>query len=143
MKGAHEEFEADDGVDDDDEEDEQGDVHQGNDGHQDGVHHNLQTCGRQELNNQRVKTFYLFFILGTPEISLRGRRTLKALRAFTSKPSICKTARIELINLRGEITISQAQSNCVKYLEAFIAVQCVTAGLINDVVWPCVPSPFD
>ena len=43
MKSAHEEFEADDGVDDDDEEDEQGDVHQGNDGHQDGVHHNLQT----------------------------------------------------------------------------------------------------
>ena len=61
MKGAHEEFEADDGVDDDDEEDEQGDVHQGNDGHQDGVHHNLQTCGRQELNNQWVKTFFIFF----------------------------------------------------------------------------------
>ena len=57
MKGAHEEFEADDGVDDDDEEDEQGDVHQGNDGHQDGVHHNLQTYGRQELNNRWLKTF--------------------------------------------------------------------------------------
>ena len=124
MKGAHEEFEADDGVDDDDEEDEQGDVHQGNDGHQDGVHHNLQTCGRQDGNNQRAKTFHLFFILGTPEISLRGRRTLKALRAFTSKPSICKTARIELINLRGEITISQAQSNCVKYLSIYCGSMC-------------------
>ena len=61
MKGAHEEFEADDGVDDDDEEDEQGDVHQGNDGHQDGVHHNLQTCGRQELNNQLVKNVLSLF----------------------------------------------------------------------------------
>ena len=107
MEGPHEQLEPDDGVDDDDEEDEQGDVHQGNDSHQDGVHHNLQTCGRQELNNQRVKTFHLFFILGTPEISLRGRNTLKALRAFTSKPSICKTARIELTSLAGRSALGE------------------------------------
>ncbi len=43
MEGAHEELEADDGVDDDDKEHEEGDVHQGDDGHQDGVHHNLKT----------------------------------------------------------------------------------------------------
>jgi len=43
VEGAHEELKADDGVDDDDKEDEEGDVHQGNDGHQDGVHHNLKT----------------------------------------------------------------------------------------------------
>ena len=40
---AHEELESNDGVDDDDEEDEEGDVHQGDDRHQDGIHHNLQT----------------------------------------------------------------------------------------------------
>ena len=43
VKGAHEQLEPDDGVDDDDEEDEEGDVHQGDDRHQDGIHHNLQT----------------------------------------------------------------------------------------------------
>ena len=43
VKGAHEELEADDGVDDDDKEDEEGDVDQGDDGHQDGVHDNLET----------------------------------------------------------------------------------------------------
>jgi hypothetical protein len=43
VEGAHEELEADDGVDDDDKEHEEGDVHQGDDGHKDGVHHNLKT----------------------------------------------------------------------------------------------------
>ena len=43
VEGSHEEFEANDGVDDDDKEHEKGDVHQRYDGHQDGVHHNLQT----------------------------------------------------------------------------------------------------
>jgi hypothetical protein len=42
VKGAHEELQPDDGVDDDDKENQQGDVHQGDDGHQDGVHNNLQ-----------------------------------------------------------------------------------------------------
>ena len=43
VEGSHEELESDDGVDDDDEEHKQGDVHQRYDGHQDGIHHNLQT----------------------------------------------------------------------------------------------------
>ena len=55
VEGAHEELQPNDGVDDDDEEDEQGDVHQGYDGHQDGVHHNLQTCTRQ--NRVRIRSF--------------------------------------------------------------------------------------
>ena len=113
MKGAHEELEPDDGVDDDDEEDEEGDVHQGDDCHQDGIHHNLQTCATQIFATKihlKFDTRTNFnqicdkILLGTPEISLRGRNTLKALRAFTSKPSICKTAKIELTNLaRKEI----------------------------------------
>ena len=48
VEGAHEQLESDDGVDDDDEEDEEGDVHQGDDRHQDGIHHNLQTCAAQQ-----------------------------------------------------------------------------------------------
>jgi hypothetical protein len=39
-------------------------------------------------------------LLGTPEMSRSGRRTLKALRAFTSNPSICKLAKIELTTLK-------------------------------------------
>ena len=33
-------------------------------------------------------------------MSRSGRRTLKALRAFTSNPSICKLAKIELTTLK-------------------------------------------
>ena len=40
---AHEELEANDGVDDDDKEDEEGDVDERNDGHQDGIHDDLET----------------------------------------------------------------------------------------------------
>lgn len=111
VKGAHEQLKPDDRVDDDDEEDEEGDVHQGDDCHQDGIHHNLQTCAtklyattnpteiwRRTHFNQICDQIEKF-LLGTPEISLRGRNTLKARRAFTSKPSICKTAKIELTNL--------------------------------------------
>ena len=46
MEGSHEQLESNDGVDDDDEEDEEGDVHQGDDRHQDGIHHNLQACAK-------------------------------------------------------------------------------------------------
>ena len=41
VEDAAEELEPDDGVDDDDEHDEQHDVEQGDQGHQDGVQHNL------------------------------------------------------------------------------------------------------
>ena len=47
VEGTHEQLESDDGVDDDDEEAEEGDVHQGDDRHQDGIHHNLQTCDKK------------------------------------------------------------------------------------------------
>ena len=47
VKGSHEQLKPDDGVDDDDKEDEEGNVHQGDDCHQDGIHHNLQTCTAQ------------------------------------------------------------------------------------------------
>ena len=49
VEGAHEQLESDDGVDDDDEEDEEGDVHQGDDRHQDGIHHNLQTWKKNQV----------------------------------------------------------------------------------------------
>ena len=41
MEGAHEQLEADDGVDDDDKDDQQRDVHQRYNSHQNSVHHNL------------------------------------------------------------------------------------------------------
>ena len=41
MKDPGEELEADDGVDDDDKHDEEGNVEEGDHGHQDGVQHNL------------------------------------------------------------------------------------------------------
>lgn len=44
MHLAHEELQADDGVDNDDEEDQQGDVEQRNHGFDYGVQHYLQTC---------------------------------------------------------------------------------------------------
>ena len=43
VKGAHEELETNDGVNDDDEEDKEGDVDQGDDGHEDGIHDDLET----------------------------------------------------------------------------------------------------
>ena len=51
MEETWEELESDDGVDDDDEEDKEGDVEQGNHGHQDGVQHHLQTCGQTKATN--------------------------------------------------------------------------------------------
>ena len=43
VEDAGEEFEADDGVDDHDEQDEEGDVEEGDHGHQDTVQYNLET----------------------------------------------------------------------------------------------------
>ena len=43
MEGAHEELEPDDGVDDDNKNDKHGNVDQRDDGHQNGVHNDLQT----------------------------------------------------------------------------------------------------
>ena len=43
VEDAREELEADDGVDDDDKHDEQHDVEEGDESHQDGIQHNLQT----------------------------------------------------------------------------------------------------
>ena len=62
------------------------------------------------------------YLLGTPEISLRGRNTLKARRAFTSKPSICKTAKIELTNLvvRKEILGNLIR---LKYIQAALRLK--------------------
>ena len=48
MEETWEELESDDGVDDDDEEDKEGDVEQGDHGHQDGVQHHLQTCWQRK-----------------------------------------------------------------------------------------------
>ena len=69
MEGSHEEFKPDDGVDDDNEEYQQGDVDEGNDGHEDGIHDDLKT-GNSRDQSQRpqntegsqsfdVKAFYL------------------------------------------------------------------------------------
>ena len=44
--------------------------------------------------------FMTIWRLGTPEISLKGLKTLKALRALTSKPSICRIASTSLIILK-------------------------------------------
>ena len=43
MESSHEEFKSDDGVDDDDEKNQEGDIDEGNDGHEDGVHDDLKT----------------------------------------------------------------------------------------------------
>ncbi len=47
VEDAGEELQTDDGVDDDDKHDQQHDVEEGNEGHQDGVEHNLQTWRRK------------------------------------------------------------------------------------------------
>lgn len=39
------------------------------------------------------------YLLGTPETSLKGRNTLNALKAFTSKLSLVKNERAVLIIL--------------------------------------------
>ena len=58
VEGAHEQLEADDGVDDDDKEDEEGDVDEGDDGHEDGVHDNLKTgnTGDQSERSQHSES---------------------------------------------------------------------------------------
>ena len=64
VKGAHEELEANDGVDDDDKEDKEGDVDQGDDGHQDGVHDDLETrdSGDQSQRSQDSESSQSFDI---------------------------------------------------------------------------------
>lgn len=53
----------------------------------------------------KLTNLYRRYLLGTPETSLKGRNTLNALRAFTSKLSLVKNERAVLIILKIEKTL--------------------------------------
>ena len=128
VEGAHEQLESDDGVDDDDEEDEEGDVHQGDDRHQDGIHHNLQTWKRSGLN-------------------IRPRREASHLARRRSVWGGAKPWKLEGPSRQNPQFVKLLKLNWPTWKEfdssTSIVVKCVTPGLINHVVCPCVPSPFD
>jgi hypothetical protein len=44
------------------------------------------------------------YLLGTPETSLRGRRTRNALKALTSNPSLMNIVSTILINLHNKMS---------------------------------------
>lgn len=53
-------------------------------------------------------------LLGTPETSLRGRSTRKALNAFTSKPSFISIDNTVLTILQGDdVTTSNVKNHLV------------------------------
>lgn len=61
-------------------------------------------------------------LLGTPETSLRGRSTRKALNAFTSKPSFISIDNTVLTILQGDdVTISNLKNHLVlEYVAIYI-----------------------
>ena len=89
VHGAHEHLEPNDGVDDDDEDDKEGDLDERKERHHDCIEHNLNITFvfGDGFNFQEILSLNRTCKLGTPETSRSGLRTLKARRAFASKPS--------------------------------------------------------
>ena len=99
VHGAHEHLESNDGIDDDDEDDKEGDLDERKERHHDCIEHNLNITFIFDILlssfdhvTTRSPDEGIFSLdrtckLGTPETSRSGRRTLKARRAFASKPS--------------------------------------------------------